>query len=331
MAFRDRFFTPQTAKALLSWRILLAARDRRGRRRCSGWSRAPAIGLGLAVYAATVLAAMPRVADAVDDRPVHPQRAVAPVRAERPTVAQRPPRDGPRAADGPLKDRLADIAEPPRRCHRGELGDRQARRRDRRRDQAHRPGAVALPARHAASVRRRRRRRDRSRRVGGEPAGQRRTAEGAVGEHRRPPAAHPGAARRARRPGRRGQRRRTDDGDLRARRRQPRDRARRAAPGRRRDERAHVEGRRVAPLPWPSCWWSAPSSSVATSSRATTDDRRPSTDRARRARVHHRARRRCATPSPPATPSVTRHGRGCRRHARPARRPRSDDEALRCG
>jgi hypothetical protein len=58
MGFRDRFYTPQTAKALLSWRILvglgvgvaLAA---------AGLPIGVAVGVGVAVYAASVGAAMP--------------------------------------------------------------------------------------------------------------------------------------------------------------------------------------------------------------------------------------------------------------------------------
>jgi hypothetical protein len=58
MSFRDRFFTPQTAKALLSWRILLGAVVGVGAA-LLGLGAGLAVGLGLAVYAATVLAAMP--------------------------------------------------------------------------------------------------------------------------------------------------------------------------------------------------------------------------------------------------------------------------------
>ena len=58
MSFGDRFFTPQTAKALLSWRIVLAAVIGvvAG---LLGMNPAAAVGLGIAVYATTVMAAMP--------------------------------------------------------------------------------------------------------------------------------------------------------------------------------------------------------------------------------------------------------------------------------
>ena len=59
MGLRDRFYTPTTAKALLSWRILLGV----GVGVASAVAGLPiglAIGLGVAVYAATVASAMPR-------------------------------------------------------------------------------------------------------------------------------------------------------------------------------------------------------------------------------------------------------------------------------
>jgi hypothetical protein len=58
MSFRDRFFTPQTAKALLSWRILLGA-VLGVVAALLGMDPGLAVGLGVAVYAATVVAAMP--------------------------------------------------------------------------------------------------------------------------------------------------------------------------------------------------------------------------------------------------------------------------------
>jgi hypothetical protein len=58
MSFNDRFFTPQTARALLSWRIVLGAVIGLVAA-LLGLSPGLAAGLGLAVYAATVLAGMP--------------------------------------------------------------------------------------------------------------------------------------------------------------------------------------------------------------------------------------------------------------------------------
>ncbi|MGH9132806.1 MAG: hypothetical protein ACRDZZ_02640, partial [Ilumatobacteraceae bacterium] len=59
MAFRDRFFTPQTAKAILSWRILLGAGV------AVALAFTPigvplAIALGALVYAGSVAQAMPK-------------------------------------------------------------------------------------------------------------------------------------------------------------------------------------------------------------------------------------------------------------------------------
>jgi hypothetical protein len=57
MGFRDRFFTPATAKALLSWRILLGI----GVGVVVGILAGPTwgVGAGIGVYVATVMAAMP--------------------------------------------------------------------------------------------------------------------------------------------------------------------------------------------------------------------------------------------------------------------------------
>ena len=59
MAFRDRFFTPTTAKALLSWRILLGV-GVGGALAVAGLPVAAAAGVGLGVYALSVQQAMPR-------------------------------------------------------------------------------------------------------------------------------------------------------------------------------------------------------------------------------------------------------------------------------
>jgi hypothetical protein len=109
MTFDDRFLTPQTARALLSWRIVLAAMIGLVAA-LLGMSAGLAAGLGLAIYAATVLAAMPR-------DPSH--RAIDPFALSEPwrrfvQSAQRSRNalhDTLRVAhDGPLKDRLTDIA-----------------------------------------------------------------------------------------------------------------------------------------------------------------------------------------------------------------------------
>src|SRR5262245_33838070 len=63
MGFRDRFFTPGTAKAILSWRLLLGAVVGVG----AGFLVNPIVGVvaGLAVYAGSVLVAMPKGAPTV--------------------------------------------------------------------------------------------------------------------------------------------------------------------------------------------------------------------------------------------------------------------------
>src|SRR5688500_5557879 len=110
MSFGDRFFTPQTAKALLSWRILLAAVIG-GIATVLGMQPAAALGLGLAVYAATVLAAMPPAAA----RPTIDPFALSEPWRRFVQSAQRSRNalhDTVRsAADGPLKERLTDVAD----------------------------------------------------------------------------------------------------------------------------------------------------------------------------------------------------------------------------
>jgi hypothetical protein len=109
MAFSDRFFTPQTARALLSWRIVLAAVIGVVAA-LLGMNPASAAGLGLAVYAATVLAAMPsgsprsRIDPFTLSEPWRRfvQSAQRSRNARRETVRE--------ATEGPLKDRLADVA-----------------------------------------------------------------------------------------------------------------------------------------------------------------------------------------------------------------------------
>jgi hypothetical protein len=59
MAFRDRFYTPATARAILSWRILLGAAFGVAAG-LLGVSVPIAIAAGAAVYAVSVLLAMPR-------------------------------------------------------------------------------------------------------------------------------------------------------------------------------------------------------------------------------------------------------------------------------
>ena len=68
MGFRDRFYTPTTARALLSWRIVLGV----GVGAAIGLAGAPigvAIGVGVALYAASVAVAMPKGAARVDIDP----------------------------------------------------------------------------------------------------------------------------------------------------------------------------------------------------------------------------------------------------------------------
>jgi hypothetical protein len=110
MAFRDRFFTPATAKAILSWRLLLGAVAGVGAA-LIGLPVLGAVGIGLGVYAASVALAMPKPAKApaIDPFTVGEpwrqfvQTAQRSRRQLRDTVAA--------ARDGPLRDRLQDVAD----------------------------------------------------------------------------------------------------------------------------------------------------------------------------------------------------------------------------
>lgn len=110
MGIRDRFFTPPTARAILSWRILLGA----GVGAASAVAGLPigvAIGLGVALYAASVAVAMPKASR----RPViDPFTLGEPWRqlVQRSQMSGRKLRDTvERASDGPLRDTLRTIAE----------------------------------------------------------------------------------------------------------------------------------------------------------------------------------------------------------------------------
>lgn len=108
MAFRDRFFTPQTAKAILSWRLLVAV----GVGVAVGFANVGAgIGVGVATYAGLVAAAMPKG----QRRPnIDPFVLSEPWRR----IMQQAQRSGRKlrsivadAQDGPLKSTMQSIVE----------------------------------------------------------------------------------------------------------------------------------------------------------------------------------------------------------------------------
>lgn len=110
MSLRDRFFTPRTARAILSWRILLGV-GAGVAMALAGLPVAVAVGGGIALYAASVAVAMPKP----------PQRpTIDPFALGEPwrQLVQRSQASGrrlhetvDRASDGPLRDTLAAIAE----------------------------------------------------------------------------------------------------------------------------------------------------------------------------------------------------------------------------
>lgn len=108
MAFRDRFFTPQTAKAIMSWRLLVAL----GVGVAVGFANVGAgIGVGVALYAGLVGAAMPKGAQRPNIDPFvlsEPwrrimQQAVGAGRKLRATVDA--------TGEGPLKATMREIAD----------------------------------------------------------------------------------------------------------------------------------------------------------------------------------------------------------------------------
>jgi hypothetical protein len=113
MGFRDRFFTPATAKAILSWRLLLGAVVGVGLGLLVGGAAGVLAGVlaGVTVYGGSVLAAMPRTSDAVRIDPFtlsepwrqFVQQGQRAGRKLRDTVAA--------ASDGPLKQRLQAVAD----------------------------------------------------------------------------------------------------------------------------------------------------------------------------------------------------------------------------
>jgi hypothetical protein len=107
MGFRDRFFTPATAKALLSWRILLGIAIGV----IVGLAANPVAGViaGVVAYAAAIAVAMPRAARSTID----PFAVSEPWRhfVQGTQRARQSLREAVGAAgDGPLKSRLSDIA-----------------------------------------------------------------------------------------------------------------------------------------------------------------------------------------------------------------------------
>ena len=110
MGLRDRFYTPATAKAILSWRILIGV-GVAAAMAAAGLNIAVAITIGVALYAVLVLAAMPKGPSTPKIDPFvlgEPWRqlmksAQSAGRKMRSTV------DG--AESGPIKDSLRSIAD----------------------------------------------------------------------------------------------------------------------------------------------------------------------------------------------------------------------------
>jgi len=110
MGFRDRFYTPTTAKALLSWRILVGV-GVGAALTVAGLPIAVAVAAGVGVYGATVALAMPKAAKRPRIDPFvlsEPwrqliQQAQGASRKLRSTVAD--------ADDGPLRSTMQSIVE----------------------------------------------------------------------------------------------------------------------------------------------------------------------------------------------------------------------------
>jgi hypothetical protein len=111
MAFRDRFFTPTTARALLSWRLLLGVAA--GVIAGFGFdlNAVASVLIGAGVYAASVLVAMPRPArpPAIDPFTIsEPWRWFVKSTQRSRNALHETLRS---TKDGPLKERLADVAK----------------------------------------------------------------------------------------------------------------------------------------------------------------------------------------------------------------------------
>lgn len=110
MSFRDRFFTPATARAILSWRILIGV-GAAAALAVGGVPLGAAIAVGIVLYAGMVVTAMPRTGQ----RPtIDPFTLSEPWRqlVQGSQAAERKLRatiEG--ATDGPVRDRLRGIAE----------------------------------------------------------------------------------------------------------------------------------------------------------------------------------------------------------------------------
>ncbi|MFV0307038.1 MAG: hypothetical protein ACK5OX_04775 [Desertimonas sp.] len=110
MGFRDRFFTPRTAKAILSWRLLIGL-GVAAAMVAAGSPIGVAVAVGFALYAGSVLAAMPKRAGTTTIDPFtlsEPWRQFV-------QAAQRSRRQLAETVRtvpaGPLRDRLQDIAD----------------------------------------------------------------------------------------------------------------------------------------------------------------------------------------------------------------------------
>lgn len=110
MGLRDRFLTPATARAMLSWRLLLGI----GAGAVLALAGSPvgvAVGVGIVLYAASVAAAASRPPART---PIDPFTLGEPWRqlVRRAQAADRELRDTVRrTSDGPLRDTLSDIAD----------------------------------------------------------------------------------------------------------------------------------------------------------------------------------------------------------------------------
>ena len=158
MGFRDRFFTPTTAKAILSWRILVgvAVGVVAG---LIGLHPLPAtLSSGSPPTSSLVLAGDATIGDPRRDRPVHVERAVAAAIARRPAAPAAVPAT-PSARCPPVRCATSSTTSTSSSEH--ALGEAwqiaKRRRRDRRRRPPARPDHLAVEtgnrsaARHATS------------------------------------------------------------------------------------------------------------------------------------------------------------------------------------
>lgn len=108
MSLRDRFFTPRTARAIMSWRILVGIGVGIAMA-AAGLPLGVAIAIGGGAYVATVGAAMPKGPERVNIDPFVLSEPWRKLVQDAQSSQRRLAETVDRASDGPLKETMADV------------------------------------------------------------------------------------------------------------------------------------------------------------------------------------------------------------------------------